>query len=35
MTTKETLLASIERILTRMDETRLRIVYQFVLHLSK
>lgn len=35
MTTKDKLIRSIDRILAGMDEARLRIVYQFVLHLSK
>lgn len=35
MTTKDKLIRSIDRILAGMDVTRLRIVYQFVLHLSK
>lgn len=35
MSTREKLLRSIEQILTGMDVARLRIVYQFVLHLSK
>lgn len=35
MTPKEKLIASITRLLSGIDETRLKIIYQFVLHISK
>ena len=35
MTLREKLLASIEQILAGLDDSQLRIVYQFILHLSK
>lgn len=35
MTLREKLLASIEQILAGLDDSQLRIVYQFVLHLTK
>lgn len=35
MTPKEKLLESIARLISEMDEDRLKSVYQFVLHISK
>lgn len=35
MTPKEKLLESIERLISAMDEEKLKNVYQFVLHISK
>lgn len=35
MTPKEKLIKSIAKMLSRADETRLKIIYQFVLHISK
>lgn len=35
MTPKEKLIESIERIMSTLDEDRIRVIYQFVLHLSK
>ena len=35
MTPKEKLLKSIERLISTMDEEKLKNVYQFVLHISK
>lgn len=35
MTPKEKLLESIERLMSTMDEEKLKNIYQFVLHLSK
>ncbi len=35
MTPKEKLLESIERLISEMDEEKLKNVYQFVLHISK
>lgn len=35
MTAEEKLIESIRRILAQLDESRLKNVYQFVLHISK
>lgn len=35
MTLKEKLIESIERLMSTMDEEKLKNVYQFVLHISK
>lgn len=35
MTEREKLIASIEKLLSRLDDARLRSVYQFILHISK
>jgi len=35
MTPKEKLIESITRLLNRLDESRLKNIYQFVIHISK
>lgn len=35
MTQKEKLIESITRLLSKLDETRLKNIYHFVLHISK